>query len=64
MSDLDRLLQQWLTFDQVTLTCDRCLEEAPLLRCQPSFDGLVCVRCVREIPYDELEALRQAEQTP
>lgn len=65
MSDeLDRLFAQWRAFDELTVECDRCHGQAPLGRTQPvpreGFErpGLMCVRCLRELPFEEFERLR------
>ena len=62
--DLGRLFRQFVAFDSVTVECDRCETQAPLSRVQPlprsGFErpGLICVRCLRELPFEEFERLR------
>ena len=57
---LHRILAQHCAFELATIECDGCHTHAPLSRIQPVFRDdveFVCVRCVREMPYDDFLAI-------
>ena len=57
---LHRILAQHRAFESVTIECDNCREHAPLSRTGWVLQEdtvFMCVRCVRELPYDSFLAI-------
>ena len=59
-NSLERILRQHRAFELATIECDGCHTQAPLSRVQPVLRedaAFMCVRCVRELPYDDFLAI-------